>query len=75
MKDKIYLDDELVIRDDDSIYSDDVREQLLEDDELSPLEAAFMDGYAGNTEKWGGCRTWRFGWTPWLHAISPCGLC
>ena len=31
--------------DDLSIYSREVRESLLEDDELSPFEEAFMDGY------------------------------
>ena len=31
--------------DDLSIYSKDVRESLLEDDELSPMEEAFMNGY------------------------------
>jgi len=31
--------------DDESIYSEDVRDQLLEDDELSPMEAGFMQGY------------------------------
>ena len=31
--------------DDNSIYSKDVRESLLEDDELSPVEEAFMNGY------------------------------
>ena len=31
--------------DDISIYSKDVRESLLEDDELSPMEEAFMNGY------------------------------
>ncbi len=31
--------------DDISIYSKDVRELLLEDDELSPMEEAFMNGY------------------------------
>lgn len=30
---------------DDSIYSEEVREQLLEDDELSAGEAGFMMGY------------------------------
>ena len=30
---------------DDSIYSESVRDRLLEDDELSPEEAAFMEGY------------------------------
>ena len=33
--------------DDESIYSEDVRDQLLEDDELSPTEAGFMQGYDG----------------------------
>jgi len=31
--------------DDESIYSEQVRDQLVEDDELSPMEAAFMQGY------------------------------
>ena len=31
--------------DDESIYSESVRDQLLEDDELSSVEAAFMQGY------------------------------
>ena len=31
--------------DDLDIYSSDVRELLLEDDELSPMEEAFMNGY------------------------------
>ena len=31
--------------DDFSIYSKDVRESMLEDDELSPMEEAFMNGY------------------------------
>jgi hypothetical protein len=31
--------------DDESIYSERVRDQLLDDDELSPLEAGFMQGY------------------------------
>jgi len=31
--------------DDENIYSEDVRDRLLEDDELSPMEAAFMQGY------------------------------
>ena len=30
---------------DDSIYSENVREQLLEDDELTPTEVGFMKGY------------------------------
>jgi len=33
------------ISDDQSIYSENIREQLLEDDEISPEEAAFMQGY------------------------------
>ena len=28
-----------------SIYSKEVRESLLEDDELTPIEEAFMNGY------------------------------
>ncbi|MBI2658128.1 hypothetical protein HYX08_05540 [Candidatus Woesearchaeota archaeon] len=31
--------------DDMSIYSRELREILLEDDELSPMEEAFMQGY------------------------------
>ncbi len=31
--------------DDISIYSRNVRESLLDDDELSPMEEAFMNGY------------------------------
>ncbi len=31
--------------DDNSIYSKDTRDSLLEDDELSPMEEAFMNGY------------------------------
>ena len=31
--------------DDISIYSRDVREIMLDDDELSPMEEAFMNGY------------------------------
>jgi len=31
--------------DDIDIYSKDVRESLLDDDELSPMEDAFMNGY------------------------------
>ena len=31
--------------DDDSIYSSDVREELLETDALTPHEVAFMEGY------------------------------
>ncbi|MCH8328960.1 MAG: hypothetical protein IIB81_01040 [Nanoarchaeota archaeon] len=43
---KFLLDEELdVIIEDDSIYSKDVRDRLVEDDELSPEEAGFMKGY------------------------------
>ncbi len=31
--------------DDESIYSEDVREELLDSDGLSPMEAGFMQGY------------------------------
>ena len=31
--------------DDESIYSEQVRDQLVEDDELSSMEAGFMQGY------------------------------
>mgnify|MGYP001562316069 CR=1 FL=1 len=37
--------EESVSEDDISIYSKDVRESLLEDDELTPSEEAFMNGY------------------------------
>ena len=30
---------------DDSVYSEEAREQMVEDDELSPGEAGFMMGY------------------------------
>lgn len=29
----------------ESIYSDSSRQELLEDDELSPIEVGFMEGY------------------------------
>ena len=41
---RIILDFE-VGYDDDNIYSDSVREAMLEDGELSPEEEAFMRGY------------------------------
>ena len=46
MKGDIFEDEELA-RDteDDGIYSENTRDQLLEDDEISPMEAAFMQGY------------------------------
>lgn len=31
--------------DDTSIYAKEMREAMLEDDELSPMEEAFMNGY------------------------------
>ena len=46
MEKEILVDKETdVSLDDENIYSENVREQLLEDDELSPMEAAFMQGY------------------------------
>ncbi len=42
---KRYRRDEEDSEDDISIYSKDTRELLLEDDELSPMEEAFMNGY------------------------------
>lgn len=42
---KRYNRDEESNEDDISIYSKDARELLLEDDELSPMEEAFMNGY------------------------------
>ena len=44
LKKKLYKDSE-ENEDDISIYTKDVRESLLEDDELSPMEEAFMNGY------------------------------
>ena len=41
---KRYSDDE-DSDDDINIYSKTVRESLLDDDELSPMEEAFMNGY------------------------------
>lgn len=43
-KKRIYRNEENS-EDDISIYSRNVRESMLEDDELSPLEEAFMNGY------------------------------
>lgn len=43
---EVMWDDELdTILEDDSIYSEEVREQLLEDDEISSNELGFMKGY------------------------------
>lgn len=39
------LDEDEYFEDDENIYSEDVRELLLEDGELSPEEAGFMQGY------------------------------
>lgn len=44
LKKRHYSDDE-DSDEDSSIYSKDVRESLLEDDELSLAEEAFMNGY------------------------------
>ncbi len=43
----IFLPDEEIERDtgDYNIYSGGGRDQLLEDDELTPTEVAFMNGY------------------------------
>jgi len=46
MKGEIIIDKEIDYSiDDESIYSEDVRNILVEDDELTPFEAAFMLGY------------------------------
>ena len=42
---KIIYRDEENSEDDNTIYSKEVRENLLDDDELSPIEEAFMSGY------------------------------
>lgn len=44
LKKRRYTDEE-ESEDDTSIYSKDVRESLLEDDELSSAEEGFMNGY------------------------------
>ena len=54
MEEKFFLDNEPQELDDDSIYSEEVRDRLLEDDELSPMEAGFMQGYDE-------AQTWKFG--------------
>lgn len=43
------LDEETEEIDDENIYSEKVRDHLLEDDELSPMEAGFMQGYEDAT--------------------------
>lgn len=40
-----YKSDEEDSEDDISIYSRNARESLLDDDELTPIEEAFMSGY------------------------------
>ena len=45
MEEEFFLENEPQELDDDSIYSEEVRDKLLEDDELSPMEAGFMQGY------------------------------
>ena len=43
LKKKSYIEEEE--GDDTNFYSRSVRESLLDDDELSPIEEAFMEGY------------------------------
>lgn len=45
MPKKKYHSDDEDSEDDINIYSKNVRESLLDDDELSPMEEAFMRGY------------------------------
>ena len=50
MEEKIseYIDENTEgVVDNDNIYSERVRNQLLEDDELTPAEEGFMIGYLG----------------------------
>jgi len=42
---KEFLEEEMHSLDDESIYNDKVLEELLDNDELAPFEAAFMRGY------------------------------
>lgn len=44
-----YFDEDEVKEDDTSIYSKQVRESLLEDDEINSFEEAFMNGYEDGT--------------------------
>ncbi|MBD3354441.1 hypothetical protein GF361_00470 [Candidatus Woesearchaeota archaeon] len=44
MKNKYVKEDEY-FEDDENIYSEESRELLVDEDELSPEEAAFMKGY------------------------------
>lgn len=45
MLSKKWMDREEETDDDISIYSKTARESLLDDDELTPMEEAFMNGY------------------------------
>ena len=45
LKTKFFGENEEKEEDDTSIYSRQVRESLLEDDEISSFEEAFMNGY------------------------------
>lgn len=45
LKRKIEYDEE--DKDESSIYSKEARESMLDDDELTPIEEAFMAGYDG----------------------------
>ena len=45
MQKQFYSDHEDYIIDDESIYSEKVRDQLMDDDEISAMEAGFMQGY------------------------------
>ncbi len=42
---KKYFNEEKVDEDEVNIYSKEARETMLDDDELSPMEEAFMNGY------------------------------
>ena len=37
--------EDAILSEDESIYNESVRDQMLEDDELSSMEAGFMQGY------------------------------
>ena len=50
LKRENYLDENEEEEDDINFYSKRVRESLLEDDELSPMEEAFMSGYEDYTQ-------------------------
>ncbi len=42
---KFKFDEDEFFADDENIYSEEAREMLLDEDELSPEEEAFMRGY------------------------------